>query len=32
MGPMDSLLASFVDQHRMKLAGKQYTPCYRVIQ
>jgi predicted Rossmann-fold nucleotide-binding protein len=32
MGPMDALLASFVSQHRMKLAGKQYTPCYRVIQ
>ena len=32
MGPMDALLASFVAQHRMKLAGKQYTPCYRVIQ
>ncbi|NRR31141.1 LOG family protein [Oxalobacteraceae bacterium] len=32
MGPMDALLASFVVQHRMKLAGKQYTPCYRVIQ
>jgi pyrimidine/purine-5'-nucleotide nucleosidase len=32
MGPMDALLASFVAQHRMKLAGKAYTPCYRVIQ
>ncbi|MBC7860003.1 MAG: LOG family protein [Burkholderiaceae bacterium] len=32
MGPMDELLASFVAQHRMKLAGKVYTPCYRVIQ
>ncbi|WP_373992040.1 nucleotide 5'-monophosphate nucleosidase PpnN [Duganella sp. BuS-21] len=32
MGPMDALLASFVAQHRMKLAGKPYTPCYRVIQ
>ena len=32
MGPMDALLASFVVQHRMKLAGKAYTPCYRVIQ
>lgn len=32
MGPMDALLASFVAQHRMKLAGKQYTPCYRVVQ
>ncbi len=32
MAPMDALLASFVAQHRMKLAGKSYTPCYRVIQ
>jgi predicted Rossmann-fold nucleotide-binding protein len=32
MAPMDELLASFVAQHRMKLAGKAYTPCYRVIQ
>ncbi|XLZ71685.1 nucleotide 5'-monophosphate nucleosidase PpnN [Massilia sp. SR12] len=32
MGPMDALLASFVAQCRMKLAGKAYTPCYRVIQ
>ncbi|MBJ7313781.1 nucleotide 5'-monophosphate nucleosidase PpnN [Rugamonas sp. CCM 8940] len=32
MGPMDALLASFVAQHRMKLAGKAYIPCYRVIQ
>ena len=32
MGPMDELLQSFVAQSRMKLAGKPYTPCYRVIQ
>lgn len=32
MAPMDALLSSFVAQHRMKLAGKQYTPCYRVTQ
>jgi predicted Rossmann-fold nucleotide-binding protein len=32
MGPMDSLLASFVSQSRMKLAGKAYTPCYRIVQ
>ena len=32
MEPMDSLLASFVSQHRMKLPGKVYTPCYRVIK
>jgi hypothetical protein len=28
---MDSLLASFVTQHRMKLPGKKYSPCYRII-
>jgi pyrimidine/purine-5'-nucleotide nucleosidase len=28
---MDNLLASFVSQHRMKLNGKKYTPCYRII-
>lgn len=32
MGPMDLLLASFVAQSRMKLPGKTYVPCYRVIQ
>lgn len=32
MGPMDALLASFVAHSRMKLAGKAYAPCYRVIQ
>jgi predicted Rossmann-fold nucleotide-binding protein len=32
MGPMDALLASFVAQSRMKLPGKTYVPCYRVIQ
>jgi len=32
MGPMDALLSSFVEQSRMKLPGKAYTPCYRVIQ
>jgi predicted Rossmann-fold nucleotide-binding protein len=32
MGPMDALLASFVAQSRMKLPGKTYTPCYRVVQ
>ena len=29
---MDSLLASFVEQHRMKLPGKKYMPCYRIIK
>jgi len=28
---MDSLLASFVAQGRMKLSGTKYTPCYRVL-
>jgi predicted Rossmann-fold nucleotide-binding protein len=27
----DGLLASFVSQHRMKLPGKKYTPCYQVL-
>jgi len=31
MGPMDALLASFVAQHRMKLPGKKYNPCYEII-
>jgi len=32
MGPMDALLTSFVEQHRMKLPGKKYEPCYRIIK
>jgi pyrimidine/purine-5'-nucleotide nucleosidase len=32
MGPMDALLASFVAQNRMKLPGKAYEPCYRIVQ
>lgn len=32
MEPMDALLGAFVDQHRMKLPGKKYTPCYRIIK
>jgi len=32
MDPMDALLASFVDQQRMKLPGKDYVPCYRIIK
>ena len=28
---MDTLLSSFVTQHRMKLPGKKYSPCYRII-
>ncbi|SNT21830.1 hypothetical protein SAMN06265795_11799 [Noviherbaspirillum humi] len=31
MNPMDGLLASFVAQHRMKLPGTQYHPCYRIV-
>jgi predicted Rossmann-fold nucleotide-binding protein len=31
MVPMDALLASFVAQSRMKLPGKAYIPCYKVI-
>jgi pyrimidine/purine-5'-nucleotide nucleosidase len=32
MGPMDALLGAFVAQHRMKLPGKKYAPCYRIIK
>jgi len=32
MEPMDALLASFVEQHRMKLPGKKYNPCYRIVR
>ena len=32
MEPVDSLLASFVEQHRMKLPGTKYVPCYRIIK
>jgi len=32
MGPMDALLGAFVAQHRMKLPGKKYLPCYRIIK
>ena len=31
MEPMDALLRSFVAQHRMKLPGKTYVPCYRLV-
>jgi len=30
MDTMDELLAAFVEQHRMKLPGKVYVPCYRI--
>ncbi|WP_019140997.1 nucleotide 5'-monophosphate nucleosidase PpnN [Noviherbaspirillum massiliense] len=32
MDPMDALLASFVAQHRMKLPGKKYNPCYTIVK
>ncbi len=32
MESMDTLLASFVEQHRMKLSGKEYVPCYRILK
>jgi predicted Rossmann-fold nucleotide-binding protein len=32
MEPMDALLQSFVAQQRMKLAGKAYVPCYRIVR
>jgi hypothetical protein len=31
MRPMDALLTSFANQHRMKLPGTKYTPCYRIV-
>jgi pyrimidine/purine-5'-nucleotide nucleosidase len=31
MEPMDALLSSFVAQRRMKLSGKEYNPCYRIV-
>jgi predicted Rossmann-fold nucleotide-binding protein len=30
--PMDALLGSFVAEHRMKLPGKVYVPCYRIVK
>ena len=32
MDPMDALLNSFVTQHRMKLPGTRYEPCYRIVR
>jgi predicted Rossmann-fold nucleotide-binding protein len=32
LGPLDTLLTSFVAQQRMKLPGKTYKPCYRIIK
>ena len=31
LAPLDKLLQNFVKQHRMKLAGTAYQPCYRII-
>jgi predicted Rossmann-fold nucleotide-binding protein len=31
MRAMDELLASFVEQRRMKLLSRDYTPCYRLV-
>jgi predicted Rossmann-fold nucleotide-binding protein len=31
MQPLDRLLRAFVAQRRMKLAGSEYTPCYRLV-
>lgn len=32
MAQVDALLQSFVDQHRMKLPGSHYKPCYEIVQ
>jgi hypothetical protein len=32
MASMDALLTSFVEQHRMKLPGTAYSPCYRILR
>lgn len=32
MDHVDTLLAAYVDQQRMKLPGKKYVPCYRIIK
>ncbi len=31
MGPLDDLLAGFVEQQRMKLPTSEYVPCYRLV-
>lgn len=31
MNPVDQLLSSFVEQHRMKLEGTDYQPCYKIV-
>ena len=32
MSLMDELLSSFVEQKRMKLPGKEYKPCYKIVK
>jgi len=32
MEPMDALLTAFIAQSRMKLPGKAYKPCYRIVK
>lgn len=32
LNPMDRLLTAFVAQNRMKLPGKKYVPCYRIVR
>lgn len=32
MEPMDSLLASFVAQQRMKISTREYVPCYQIVK
>lgn len=32
MQPLDALLRSFVDQHRMKIPTEKYVPCYRIVK
>ena len=32
MQPLDQLLESFVKDHRMKLPGTKYIPCYKIVQ
>lgn len=31
MQPMDALLSAFAKQHRMKLPGAEYVPCYKIV-
>jgi hypothetical protein len=32
MESIDALLTSFVEQHRMKLPGSKYVPCYHILK